>query len=109
VRGASWLVTISIVLLGWVFFRAQSFGVAVNYLYGLCGGNTHAQRLLSPQVGAAIGAVILVHLFTRKDSNWCLEIVDRQPWVRVAAYTVLLSVLINLAATSASPFIYFQF
>jgi D-alanyl-lipoteichoic acid acyltransferase DltB (MBOAT superfamily) len=41
--GLSWLVTFLAVVIGWVFFRADSFGAALRILSGMLGGPTGAQ------------------------------------------------------------------
>lgn len=103
------LLTLGLVLLGWVFFRAQSFGAATTYLQRLLTWTHEGTRMMSPQIVAALCAVALTHLAVHKDRNWAQEIPQRAVFLRCFAYATLLLVLVSLSATDSAPFIYFQF
>jgi alginate O-acetyltransferase complex protein AlgI len=103
------LLTLSVVLVGWVFFRAQSWPVAVEYLNRLISGRQDGTRLMSPYILAALAITVLTHLLVHKDRNWPEEIAERALPLRVVAYAVLLLLVTSLGATDSAPFIYFQF
>lgn len=101
--------TIAVVLLGWIFFRAESWGVATQYLSRLVSWSHDGTRLISPYILPAIAAVVLTHLLVQKDRLWAFEIPFRTLPVKVFAYSSLVFLLVCLAATNSAPFIYFQF
>jgi len=107
--GFSHLLTLGVVLVGWVLFRAQSLPQAADYL-GRMFTWTHAGvHLVSPYILAAVVPVLLTHLLINKDRNWALEIPGRPAVLRVGCYTTLLTLLALFAVTDSVPFIYFQF
>jgi alginate O-acetyltransferase complex protein AlgI len=101
--------TLGTVLLGWIFFRAESFTDALSFLSRTLSWSPDGIRMVSPHVLFAIAAVFLTHLFVGKDRNWIQEIPHRSMAVRITAYTCLLLLLVCLGAIDATPFIYFQF
>ena len=108
VTGSHFL-TLGVVMLGMVFFRAATFSDATLYLSRLLSWSDSGTRLNSPFILAAIAAVFVVHLLVRKDRNLALELPQKSLAVRIAGYSALLLLLVLLGATDASPFIYFQF
>jgi alginate O-acetyltransferase complex protein AlgI len=108
-RAGAWALTLTVVLVGWIFFRAQSLASAATYLARIVAWDTTGTRMLSPQILGAFAGVAVVHLLVSKDRNWAEEIPHcAVPW-RVLAYAGLAILLVCLAATDAAPFIYFQF
>lgn len=103
------LLTMSVVLLGWVFFRAQTWGAACDYLYRMVSLRHDGMRLDSPYILPACLAVLLAHLLIHKDRNWAQELPGRSIPFRILAYSTLAFLLICLGATDSVPFIYFQF
>lgn len=103
------LLTLGLVLLGWIFFRAESWGVATQYLSRLLSWSHDGTRLLSPYILPAVAGVFLVHLFVNKDRQWAHEMPLQSVWPRILAYSGLALLLTCLAATDSAPFIYFQF
>jgi alginate O-acetyltransferase complex protein AlgI len=101
--------TLAVVLVGWIFFRAQTLGDACRMLGRIVSWETAGVRVVSPQIVAALAAVLLVHLLVSKQRNWAEEIPQRHPVTRVLAYSALLILIVCLGATDAAPFIYFQF
>jgi alginate O-acetyltransferase complex protein AlgI len=102
------LLTLFIVLVGWVFFRAQSLSVASEYLTRMLSW-THGERFLSPQIWPALFAVFITHLFIQKDRNIALELPEKEMFIRVVGYSAILLLIVCLGATDSAPFIYFQF
>lgn len=103
------LLTLGVVLLGWLFFRAQSWTDAVLYLSRIVAWSQDGTRLISPYIIASMVAVFLTHLFLHKDHNWSQEIPQLSVPMRIVNYTVLALLIACLGATDSSPFIYFQF
>ena len=103
------LLTLGVVLLGFVFFRAESFTDAGHYLGGMLSWSHGGTRMMSPYILAGLAAVFLVHVLVDKDRNWVEEITQKAFAIRTVAYTCLVLLLVCLGATEAAPFIYFQF
>ena len=106
---AGWLLTMSLVLTGWVFFRAAGFDAAMTMLTRIATWDTGGIRLLSPQIFMGLALVAGAHLCVPKDSNWVEWIVARPVPLRIAAYTILLMMILCFGARESAPFIYFQF
>jgi D-alanyl-lipoteichoic acid acyltransferase DltB (MBOAT superfamily) len=103
------VLTLGVVVLGWLFFRADSWSNATEYLARLVTWNGAGIRMLSPYIIAAVAGMVLVHLLVNKDRNWVQEISQLSVPVRVLSYTSMLLLIVCLGATDSAPFIYFQF
>lgn len=101
--------TLGVVLLGWIFFRAESWTIATQYVSRLVSWSGDGTHLISPYILPAIAAIVLVHLLINKDRQWAHEIPLRPMLPRIVAYTGLALLLTCLSATDSAPFIYFQF
>jgi alginate O-acetyltransferase complex protein AlgI len=101
--------TLGVVVVGWIFFRAQSWAQATEYVGRLFTWSQGGTRLVSPLILLAIGGVILVHLVVKKDRLWAQEIPERSLAIRILAYSCLVLLLACFGATDSAPFIYFQF
>ena len=106
---AGWVLTMSLVLVGWIFFRAAGLANATTMLARIGTWDTGGVRLLSPQIFMALAMVGGAHLCVSKNGHWVSWIVERPMAVRVAAYTILLMGILCLGARESAPFIYFQF
>ena len=107
--GFSHSLTLGIVVLSMVAFRAQSFPDALSYWSRMLSWAHGGTRQISPQILAAVVAVFLVHMVVNKDRNLALELPQMSLGTRILGYSGLLLLLVVLGATDASPFIYFQF
>lgn len=105
----SHLLTLSVVLVGWLFFRTQSIAAAGQYLSRLMVWTHDGNRFVSPFILPALAIVSLTHLILPKDRNWAQEIPQRSLSVRIVNYTALALLIFCLGATDSSPFIYFRF
>ena len=103
------LLTLSVVLVGWLFFRAQSWPAAIEYLSRLTAWSLDGSRFVSPYIFPALAAVFLTHLLTPKDRNWAHQIPQSSIPMRIAHYSALAILIVCLGATESVPFIYFQF
>jgi alginate O-acetyltransferase complex protein AlgI len=101
--------TLGVVLLGWIFFRAQSLPAALQFLKRIVSWSHTGTRLVSPYILAALAVVALVHLLINKDRNWSQEIPERSVLLRIGAFAAFALMLCLLGATDSAPFIYFQF
>lgn len=103
------LLTLGMILLAWIFFRAQSLADAGHYLSRMMLWKHDGIRLVSPYIVLAVLAVFFTHLLVHKDRNWAREIPERGLPVRITAYAALAVLLSFLGASETVPFIYFQF
>jgi alginate O-acetyltransferase complex protein AlgI len=106
---ASRMLTLSVVLVGWVFFRAQSWASAWIYLERMTSWSSDGTRLVSPYIYPALATVAAAHLLVNKDRNWALEVPHRSVVIRTLTYSALILCIVSLGATDSAPFIYFQF
>jgi alginate O-acetyltransferase complex protein AlgI len=103
------LLTLGVVVFGWIFFRATSWDAACSYVQRLFSWSHEGTHMVSPYILAAIVGVVTVHVFVKKDRLWAQEIPAATMWLRILAYSCLAILLACLAATDSAPFIYFQF
>ncbi|HEV2327262.1 MAG TPA: MBOAT family O-acyltransferase [Verrucomicrobiae bacterium] len=103
------LLTLFVVLVGWIFFREHSWIVGWQYLGRIVTWNHSGVRFMSPYILAAVGVVFLAHVVVPKDFNWFEDISKRPVLARAVGYGALLFFIVAFGATDASPFIYFQF
>jgi alginate O-acetyltransferase complex protein AlgI len=103
------VLTLTIVVFGWVFFRAQSWGEAWNYVSRIAAWSSDGIRVFSPHIAGAVAIVFFAHLLCSKDRNIAHELPRFAMPLRVAAYTALLLLITLFGATDSAPFIYFQF
>jgi alginate O-acetyltransferase complex protein AlgI len=103
------LLTLGVVLVGWLFFRAQSWTDAGQYLSRLAAWSHDGTRFVSPYIFPSLAVVFLSHLIVHKDRNWAQDIPERSIPNRIVNYTALALLIACLGATDSSPFIYFQF
>lgn len=106
---SSQFMTLAAVMIGWVFFRADSLSVAVAYLARIATWRQDGVALNSPYVLPIAGIVFLAHLFVDKDRNWIEEMADLPSHIRVGAYGTMLFLLSTLAVGDTTPFVYFKF
>jgi alginate O-acetyltransferase complex protein AlgI len=138
-RPISWAYTIAMVMIGWVFFRAEGFGYACSYI-GALFGFTHGAVLL-PQIGLylnsqvfatiVLGAILSTPVAISLSRDWCerrfpshsneplptsvvlLSSALSTPaymYVRlVIVFALLTTCAAELASGTYNPFIYFRF
>ena len=109
--------TLLVVIVGWVFFRLDSFDEAIHYLFSMVGRNGFANNLYPIQLYvtneallAAIAAIVLsTALFTV-----CEKYYQRGTWyscaAKLGAVTLLLSLsMLKISSGTYNPFLYFRF
>jgi len=105
----SHVLTLGLVLVGWVFFRAQTLHEAVQFLSRMFTFDRTGTHMISPQILGGTFVVFLAHLMVGKNRNWAEEIANKSIPERVLAYSALLFIITCFGATDSAPFIYFQF
>jgi alginate O-acetyltransferase complex protein AlgI len=100
--------TLGVVVIAWVFFRAKSWSIAMEYLGGLATWHSGV-RLGSAYILPLSALVLLAHLIVNKDRNWVQEVTEWPVPVRVTVYSTAVLLLSLLVPTDAVPFVYFQF
>jgi alginate O-acetyltransferase complex protein AlgI len=106
---ASRLATLTVVIGGWILFRAESLSSAGEYLGRIAAWETTGTRLASPYIIPASAAVFMAHLLTSRNGNWAAEVPSQPMPARLLWYASLLFVIVSFGATDGAPFIYFQF
>jgi D-alanyl-lipoteichoic acid acyltransferase DltB (MBOAT superfamily) len=103
-----WALTFHVVCLAWIFFRAPTFSIAIEYL-GALFGPLGAISFNPVLIGLLIGAVA-VQFMSRE---WSLRL--QRAWSEVppvymgVAFALILTVIDTLGPEGVAPFIYFQF
>ena len=105
------IVTFHVVVLGWIFFRAESFGTAIAYLRGLAGGAAMPTDLMvTPLAVALILFGMGVH-FTPPLLGQRIALRLRVLPAPVLGLIVGVTILIvdAMRFEGVAPFIYYQF
>jgi alginate O-acetyltransferase complex protein AlgI len=106
---ASRVLTLSVVMVGWVLFGTQTLTLAFKYLWRMVTWSTDGVALGSPYILPFAALVFLVHLLVNKDRNLVEELATYSIPTRVAAYATLLLAVTSLVPSEAVPFVYVQF
>lgn len=101
--------TLGVVMVAWVFFRADTWQLAWEYLGGLVAWRQGGLALGSPFIIPLTALVILAHLVINKDRNLIEELQARPVPIRGLAYGTLLLVLVLVSSSDSVPFVYLQF
>lgn len=111
-RMIAWPLTMLLVMIGWVMFRASSVGQAFDMYQGMFGGNGWAiSNEIAWQIQntelVAVGLGLLISLYSVRLMQWVQSIPNT---LHVAGRaSVLFLTCMALIAQSHSPFLYFQF
>ncbi|MEM1287703.1 MAG: MBOAT family protein, partial [Pseudomonadota bacterium] len=119
---ARWAITMLLVIIGWVFFRASSLGAAFEMLAGMVGANGVGVRAdYLWQIKSFALAVLFVGIVIALFEPWLKQRFRLRPTNEVEnaetlpvplsliAFTVGFASIVKLVADSDSPFLYFQF
>ena len=105
---AAWAVTMVLIMIGWVFFRAASFEDAGNLLTAVftSGGGYHFETFRTVLTCVApLAAVEIFQRFARRE-----EVLTVGPFlVRYSALLAVLMSILLLSAETGQDFIYFDF
>jgi hypothetical protein len=104
---SSWLATMILVCIGWILFRAHTFGDAVTVLTNLFAVSGYSDAHFSTLFGYAI-PLIVVEVFQRASGK--LEFLTLGPFLlRYTMCVVLVLTLFAFSARGSHEFIYFDF
>jgi alginate O-acetyltransferase complex protein AlgI len=97
------------VCIGWVFFRATSFGLAIEMLRRMFiphGGSAPP----APETSFYITLLVVVSCHALAARGWVTKVTDKWPTpVLGFGYAAILMVALVLAPAAGKPFVYFQF
>ena len=104
--------TFLLVLVGWIFFRSESIGQAVEYLGGMAdkslfsiAGLTYKGLALKSSIFIAC---MLIVEWLQRDKKHGLELAQVNKWIRRVIYIALIISIVMFAGQN-EQFIYFQF
>lgn len=112
-----YLITMLIVLIGWVFFRVENLPDALSYLgimFGLqapVGVGFNVQYYLSNKLVVILGIAVIASLPLMK-TKWMERLKSMASWETVSNIATLLLFFVSIVfvvAASYNPFIYFRF
>jgi len=101
--------TLSFVMLGYVFFGTHTLTQAFTYLGRMLTWRTDGLALGSPYILPLTAVVLAVHLFIDKDRNVVEELTTYSVPFRVLTYATLLLLLTCLVPSETVPFVYVRF
>lgn len=100
--------TFGLVMVGWIFFRAASFGDSVNILHQMF--LVPNGRQLIPHVELVLALITLILALVEEKKSWFERIALGPAWAYGAVCALLLFSVEVLGFTGAAvPFVYFQF
>ncbi len=103
-----WALTMLVVLIAWVFFRAPDFGTTLVALHSMVGGGDGTKTLLDGVLLFVIGAFAVGHVRAARFSDASF-VESRSPYLVAAACAVVLILAYAVGPVDYTPFIYFQF
>ncbi len=102
------VLTLVIVLVGWVIFRSQDLTTAGTVLGQMFAGASAGKEAVDPDWWFLLPVFAVAHWGMSR--GWMSERVERMSdWTYAACYGVALAVALPFAATGYQAFIYFQF
>jgi D-alanyl-lipoteichoic acid acyltransferase DltB (MBOAT superfamily) len=102
--------TFHLVCLGWVFFRAESFGAGFGVLGRLVTGWGLAPALVTPVLVLVIGGSLLMQYLPHHPAQHLQVAFSRlRPWAQGVGAALALVAITTLGPQGVAPFIYFQF
>ena len=102
------LITFHIVCLGWILFRAETFGMAVEVLHGL--GRWAPASLATPFVLVLIVGGLAMHWLPRRAIEGLAERLKPAPSLTIGVLIGIAILLVEaVRPEGVAPFIYFQF
>jgi len=115
VRIIAYLLTMSCVVVGWVFFRAHSTGGAIAMLKSMAMlpglSSTFLSSVFTPNGVAIVFGMALVTAFpnSRQIHDWMFEKGFSTPWVPMGIACGIAMTMSLIFISADSPFLYFQF
>ena len=114
VKAISWLMTISIVSLLWVFFRADSWSDSIEIIKNIFTNFRYDYIPVFASVRyiwlVMISIIILAHSLPRRWYDVMARWFVKSPWIaKFAIFVIVVQLVIQFMNEEVSPFIYFQF
>ena len=109
VRALQHLLTLLLVLIGWVLFRADTMADAVRYLHGMVSGGTLLLHSMTPRALCAVALGCLCATSLPRRALSAMPEATRERLSVIATPALLLLCLLTLASGAYNPFIYFRF
>jgi D-alanyl-lipoteichoic acid acyltransferase DltB (MBOAT superfamily) len=120
-----WVVTMSVVLISWVFFRAENIDDANNIIIRVITNNSFSmsfeyiyESVRLTNIGytnlmIVFGSIVILEIIQlHQEFNYLdriFEVIYRKKLIRYFAYNLIIIVIILFAYIGESEFIYFQF
>ena len=101
--------TLSVVMVSWIFFGTPTLGAASTFLWRLFTWAGDGISLGSSYILPLALLVFVVHLFIHKDRNLIEELPTLSMPARVLTYACLLLAITTLVPSEAVPFVYVHF
>lgn len=101
--------TLSVVMVGWIFFGTQTLAVAFEYLWRMLTLSRDGVALGSPYILPVAALMFVAHLLINKDRNLVEEVSSYSAPARVLIYASLLMTLASLVPADTVPFVYVHF
>ncbi|MFY9560035.1 MAG: MBOAT family O-acyltransferase [Terriglobales bacterium] len=101
--------TLSVVMVGWIFFGTRTLAVAFKYLWRMVTWSGDGVALGSPYILPLAALMLLAHLLINKDRNLIEEVSTYSAPARVLTYASLLLALACLVPSDTVPFAYVRF
>lgn len=101
--------TLSVVMVGWIFFGTQTLAVAFKYLWRMVTWKGDGVALGSPYILPLASLMLVAHLLINKDRNLVEEVSTYSTPARILTYAGLLLALACLVPSDAVPFAYVRF
>jgi len=100
-----------VVVIGWTFFRIDTFGGAWSYLHAMLGASRHPVMLAGDFVTGSMLAALAIGCVLSVWDRWpaVVPYAIRPAAAQVGCITLLLLSACSLAAGTYNPFIYFRF
>jgi alginate O-acetyltransferase complex protein AlgI len=101
--------TLSVVIVSWIFFGTPTLRAAFTFLWRLFTWTGDGISLGSSYIMPLALLVFVVHLFINKDRNVIEELPTLSMPARVVTYSCLLLAITSLVPSEAVPFVYVHF
>ncbi|MDX9906915.1 MAG: MBOAT family protein [Bacteroidales bacterium] len=113
-RVAGWILTFHFVCLGWIFFRAADYSIALAVIKAISGfsGWDIALEIITTEwpVFLVLALGYAGHFFSRRYKLKLEEIFSKSPLpVQALAVSLVIWIILQVASAQVQPFIYFQF
>lgn len=109
------LFTFGLVMLGWIFFRAENIGHALSYISSIFTSSLFSLPNLPGSEKQALTTIVLVILFVivewfGRENKYAFQIIEqKKPIVQRSLIYVLSIIILLFMNTGENEFIYFQF